>query len=67
MKGEAMTRKEIEQILTENKQIRKELDNALKALGLARDRLIEAQEELRRLKWVLVQQEEGKACASNPR
>ena len=61
-----MTQTEIEQILTENKQIRKELDNALKALGLARDRLIEAQEELRRLKWVLVQQEERTACASNP-
>lgn len=60
-----MTQTEIEQILTENKQIRKELDNALKALGLARDRLIEAQEELRRLKWVLVQQEEGTARASN--
>jgi len=60
-----MTQTEIEQILTENKQIRKELDNALKALGLARDRLIEAQEELRRLKWALVQQEEGTACASN--
>jgi len=60
-----MTQTEIEQILTENKQIRKELDNALKALGLARDRLIEAQEELRRLKWVLVQQEEGTVCASN--
>jgi hypothetical protein len=46
----------------ENKQLRRELDNALKALGLARDRLIEAQEELRRIKWYLVSMEEGKGA-----
>ena len=45
-------------------QLKKELDNALKALGLARDRLIETQEELRQLKWLLVQMEEGKRGAS---
>lgn len=45
-------------------QLKKELDNALKALWLARDRLIEAQEELRQVKWLLVQMEEGKRGAS---
>ena len=50
----------LESIYAENKQLRKELDNALKALGLARDRLIEAQEELRRIKWYLVSLEEAK-------
>ena len=43
-------------------QLRKELDNALKALGLARDRLIEAQDELRQIKWYLVALEEGKGA-----
>lgn len=52
----------LETISAENKQLRKELDNALKALGLARDRLIEAQEELRRIKWYLVALEEGKGA-----
>ena len=51
-----------EALFAENKQLRKELDNALKALGLARDRLIEAQEELRRIKWYLVALEEGKGA-----
>lgn len=51
----------LEAISAENKQLRKELDNALKALGLARDRLIEAQEELRRVKWMLVAAEEGRS------
>jgi len=51
-----------EAICAENKQLRKELDNALKALGLARDRLIEAQEELRRIKWYLVSLEEAKGA-----
>lgn len=50
--------------MREKEQLKKELDNALKALGLARDRLIEAQEELRQLKWLLVQVEEGKRGAS---
>lgn len=50
----------LETLFAENKQLRKELDNALKALGLARDRLIEAQEELRRIKWYLVSLEEAK-------
>lgn len=52
----------LEAISAENKQLRRELDNALKALGLARDRLIEAQEELRRVKWLLVAAEEGRSC-----
>lgn len=52
----------LETISAENKQLRKELDNALKALGLARDRLIEAQEELRRIKWYLVSLEEAKGA-----
>jgi len=52
----------LEAICAENKQLRKELDNALKALGLARDRLIEAQEELRRIKWYLVSLEEAKGA-----
>lgn len=43
------------------KQLTKELDNALQALGLCRNRLIEAQEELRRLKWILLKAEESKA------
>ena len=51
-----------ETLFAENKQLRKELDNALKALGLARDRLIEAQEELRRMKWYLVALEEAKGA-----
>ena len=51
----------LETISAENKQLRKELDNALKALGLARDRLIEAQEELRMVKWMLVAAEEGRS------
>lgn len=51
----------LETISAENKQLRKELDNALKALGLARDRLIEAQEELRQVKWLLVAAEEGRS------
>ena len=51
----------MEAISAENKQLRRELDNALKALGLARDRLIEAQEELRRVKWLLVAAEEGRS------
>jgi len=51
-----------EALSAENKQLRKELDNALKALGLARDRLIEAQEELRRIKWYLVSLEEAKGA-----
>jgi hypothetical protein len=46
-------------------QLRKELDNALKALGLARDKLIETQEELRQVKWLLVQMEEGKRGANS--
>lgn len=50
----------LEAISAENKQLRKELDNALKALGLARDRLIEAQDELRQVKWMLVAAEEGR-------
>ena len=52
----------VEDLFAENKQLRKELDNALKALGLARDRLIEAQEELRRIKWYLVSLEEAKGA-----
>lgn len=52
----------LEDLFAENKQLRKELDNALKALGLARDRLIEAQEELRRIKWYLVSLEETKGA-----
>jgi peptidoglycan hydrolase CwlO-like protein len=52
----------LEDLFAENKQLRKELDNALKALGLARDRLIEAQEELRRIKWYLVSLEEAKGA-----
>lgn len=52
----------LEAISAENKQLRKELDNALKALGLARDRLIEAQEEIRQIKWYLVALEEGKSA-----
>lgn len=52
----------LEAISAENKQLRKELDNALKALGLARDRLIEAQDELRKIKWYLVALEEGKGA-----
>ena len=52
----------LEDLFEENKQLRKELDNALKALGLARDRLIEAQEELRRIKWYLVSLEEAKGA-----
>lgn len=52
----------LEAISAENKQLRKELDNALKALGIARDRLIEAQEEMRRIKWYLVALEEGKSA-----
>lgn len=52
----------LEAISAENKQLRKELDNALKALGLARDRLIEAQEEIRQIKWYLVALEEGKGA-----
>lgn len=51
----------LEAISAENKQLRRELDNALKALGLARDRLIEAQEELRMVKWMLVAAEEGRS------
>jgi peptidoglycan hydrolase CwlO-like protein len=52
----------LEDLFAENKQLRKELDNALKALGLARDRLIEAQDELRRIKWYLVSLEEAKGA-----
>lgn len=52
----------MEAISAENKQLHRELDNALKALGLARDRLIEAQEEMRRIKWYLVSLEEGKSA-----
>lgn len=51
----------LETISAENKQLRKELDNALKALGLARDRLIEAQKELRQVKWLLVAAEEWRS------
>ncbi len=51
----------LEAISAENKQLRRELANALKALGLARDRLIEAQEELRMVKWMLVAAEEGRS------
>lgn len=52
----------LESISMENAQLRKELDNALKALGLARNRLIEAQEELRQIKWMLIKSEEGKSA-----
>lgn len=45
-------------------QLVKELNNALQALALCRNRLIEAQEELRRLKWILLKAEEGKGAAS---
>lgn len=45
-------------------QLKKELDNALKALGLARDRLIETQEELRLVKWLLVQMEESRGAST---
>lgn len=55
---------EKEEQVSREEQLRKELDNALKALGLARDRLIETQEELRQLKWLLVQAEEGKRGAN---
>lgn len=50
--------------MSKEEQLRKELDNALKALGMARDRLIETQEELRQVKWLLVQMEEGKRGAN---
>lgn len=52
----------LETISAENKQLRKELDNALKALGLARDRQIEAQEEICQIKWYLLALEEGKGA-----
>lgn len=52
----------LEAISAENKQLRKELDNALKALGLACDRLIESQEEMRRIKRYLVSLEEAKGA-----
>lgn len=55
-------RSTLESISSENAQLRKELDNALKALGMARNRLIEAQEELRQVKWLLVRSEEGKGA-----
>ena len=45
-------------------QLKKELDNALKALGLARDKLIETQEELRQAKWLLVQMEESRGAST---
>ncbi len=45
-------------------QLKKELDNALKALGLARDKLIETQEELRQFKWLLVQMEESRGAST---
>lgn len=47
-------------------QLQKELDNALKALEMTRDKLIEAQCELRKLHWLLVGKEEGKN-GSDPR
>lgn len=50
--------------MSKEAQLRKELDNALKALGLARDKLIETQEELRQVKWLLVQMEESRGTNS---
>ena len=50
--------------MSKEAQLRKELDNALKALGLARDKLIETQEELRQLKWLLVKMEESRGANS---
>ena len=50
----------LEIISRENAQLRRELQNALDALRMTRDRLIEAQEELRNVKWALVRLEEAK-------
>lgn len=50
----------LEIISRENAQLRKELQNALDALRITRDRLIEAQNELRKIKWALVKLEEGR-------
>lgn len=44
---------------TQTRDLQKELDNALMALHYTRQKLIESQEELRKLKWMLVQKEES--------
>lgn len=44
---------------TQTRDLQKELDNALMALHYTRQKLIESQEELRKLKWMPVQKEEA--------
>lgn len=46
--------------LKENERLRRELKNALDALKMARERLIEAQSELRAVKLMLIKLEEGR-------
>ena len=43
----------------ENKQLRRELEMALESLKWSRDKLVEAQFELSRMRWVLVSTTEG--------
>ena len=47
-------------ISKENERLRRELKNALDALQMARTRLIEAQQELRAVKLMLIKLEEGR-------
>ena len=46
--------------LKENERLRRELKNALDALQMVRERLIDAQSELRTLKMMVVRLEEGR-------
>lgn len=50
----------LQNTLKENERLRRELKNALDALSMARERLIEAQSELRAVKLMVVQLEEGR-------
>ena len=46
-------RSAIATISDENAQLKKELANALEALRMMRERLIESQEDLRKTRWLL--------------
>lgn len=55
----------LEIISKENAKLRQELQNCRDSLKLAQHRLIEAQEDLRKIKWMLVRLEESNG--KNPR
>lgn len=59
------TERKEEEMEAKIEQLNRELCNALNALKWTRDRLVESQAELRKLKWLIVGLEEGAKGATN--